>query len=173
MRSIKKVNNFLVSLRLSMSKMRVMKVIKENFFSVSGDRIQTFSDQKELQIKKSSAMPFTFKTVELCAVTINEKPQIRAREVCSALEYDAKTSKTANIIRVHYSLENITQKYQMSSVHTACILINWPKDSQKYNIYTNEEGMCELLLSNQQPKAKKLQKTLLQCVVSSCLTAIQ
>ena len=50
-----------------------MKVIKENFFSVSGDRIQTFSDQKELQIKKSSAMPFTFKTVELCAVTINEK----------------------------------------------------------------------------------------------------
>ena len=74
MRSIKKVNNFLVPLRLSMSKMRVMKVIKENFFSVSGDRIQTFSDQKELQIKKSSAMPFTFKTVELCAVTINEKP---------------------------------------------------------------------------------------------------
>ena len=127
---------------------------------MSGDRIQTFSNQKELQIKTSSVMPFTFKTVELCAVTINEKPYIRAREVCSPLEYDTKTSKTANIIRVHYSLENITQKYQMNSVNTACTLINWPKDSQKYDIYTSEEGICELFLLNQQPKAKKLQKTL-------------
>ena len=58
---------------------------------------------------------------------------------------DPKTSKTANIIKVHVSPENITQKYQMSSVHAACTPMNWPKDSQKYDIYTNEEGMHELL----------------------------
>ena len=93
-------------------------------------------------------MPFSSKAVELCVVTINERPWIRAREVCKALEYDAKTSKTANIIKAHCSPENITQKYQMSSVHTACTPINWPKYSQKYDIYTNEEAMYELLFSS-------------------------
>ena len=85
-------------------------------------------------IKMSSVMPFTFNAVELCVVTINEKPWIRDREVCRALEYDAKTSKTANIIKAHCSQENINQKYQMSSVHAACTQINLPKDSQKYYI---------------------------------------
>ena len=42
----------------------------------------------------------------------------------------------------------------MSSVHAACTLINWPNDSQKDDIYTNEEGIYELLFSSQQPKAK-------------------
>ena len=45
----------------------------------------------------SSVMPFTFYAVELCVVSINEKPWIHAREACSVLEYDTKTSKTANI----------------------------------------------------------------------------
>ena len=36
-------------------------------------------------------MPFTFSAVELCVVIINEKPSTRAREVCKALGYDAKT----------------------------------------------------------------------------------
>ena len=94
-------------------------------------------------------MPFTFNAVELRVVSINGKPWIRAREVCSALKYDTKTSKTANIIRVHCSPENITQKYQMSSVHAAYTPINLPKDSQKYDIYTNEERMYELLFSSQ------------------------
>ena len=42
----------------------------------------------------------------------------------------------------------------MSSVHAACTPINWPKDSQKDDSYTNEEGMYELLFSSQQSKAK-------------------
>ena len=42
----------------------------------------------------------------------------------------------------------------MSDVHAACKPINWPKDSQKYDIYTNEEGIYELLFSSQQSKAK-------------------
>ena len=46
----------------------------------------------------------------------------------------------------------------MSSVHAACTPINLPKDSQKHDIYTNEEGMYELLFSSQQPKAKDLRR---------------
>ena len=53
-------------------------------------------------------MPFVFKSVELCVVTINEKPWVRSREVCRALEYDAKTSETAKIINAHVSPENMT-----------------------------------------------------------------
>ena len=78
--------------------------------------------------------------------------------MCKAPEYDAKTPKTANIIKTHVSPENITQKYQMSSVHEACTPINWPKDSQKYDIYTNEEGIYELLFPSQQPKAKDFRR---------------
>ena len=96
----------------------------------------------------------------------------------------------------------------MSSVPAAGTPVDWPKDSQKFDIYINEEGMYELLFSSQQPKAKdsrahlsiglkthkrltftsmkkgcmsyyfpvnslrqRFQKTLLQCVVSSCLAA--
>ena len=103
-------------------------------------------------------MPFSFNAVELCVVTINEKPWVCTRELCRVLEYDAKTSKTVSIIKIRCSSENITQKYQMSSVHAACTPINWPKDSQKHDIYTDEEGMYELLFSSQQPKAKDFRR---------------
>ena len=42
--------------------------------------------QKELKIKMSSAMPFSFNAVELCVVTINEKPWTRAREFSGHLD---------------------------------------------------------------------------------------
>ena len=70
----------------------------------------------------------------------------------------AKTSKTVNILKACVRPENITQKYQMTSVRVACTPINWPKDSQKYDIYSNEEGMYELLFSSQQPKAKDFRR---------------
>ena len=54
----------------------------------------------------SSVMPFAFNAVELYVVTVDGKPWTRAKEVCRALKYDAKTSKTANIIRAHCSREN-------------------------------------------------------------------
>ena len=103
----------------------------------------------------SSVMPFTFNAVELCVVIIIEKPWIRAREVCKALEYDAKTSKTANIIRRHCSPENITRNYQMMGLVSETRPVNWPIDSQKYDICINEEGMIELLVRSQQPQAKE------------------
>ena len=103
-------------------------------------------------------MPFFFNAVDLCVVTINEKPWTRAREVCRGLGHDAKKSKTANIIMVHCSPKNFTQKYQMSSVHAASTPINWPKDLQKYNIYISKEGMYEIVFSSQQTKAKDFRK---------------
>ena len=98
-----------------------------------------------------SAMPFVLNAVELCIVTINEKPWAHTREVCRALEYG--TSKTANIIRAHCSPENINQKYQMMGLLSEMRPVNWPIDLQKYNIYINEEGMIELLVGSQQPLA--------------------
>ena len=102
-------------------------------------------------------MPFSFNAIELCVVTINEKPWTRAREVHRELEY-GKTTKTAHVIKAHVSLENYVQKYQMSSVPAAHTSTNWPKDSQKYDIYVNEEGMYEMLFSSQQPKAKDFRR---------------
>ena len=46
----------------------------------------------------------------------------------------------------------------MGSVHAACTPINWPKDLQKYDIFTNEEGMYELLFLSQQQKAKAFRR---------------
>ena len=36
--------------------------------------------------------------------------------------------------------------------------VNLPKDSQKYDLYINEEGMYELMFSSQQPLAKEFRK---------------
>ena len=36
--------------------------------------------------------------------------------------------------------------------------VNWPRDSQKLDLYINEEGMYELLFSSQQPKAKDFRR---------------
>ena len=55
-------------------------------------------------------MPFTFNTVELYVVTINEIPLIRAREVCNALEYN---KKAADLIKAFCSRENYAQKSQL------------------------------------------------------------
>ena len=60
-------------------------------------RYKKFFDlKKEQQIKMSSVMPFTFNTVDLCVVTIKEKPWTHAKEVYKALQYN---KKTADIIK--------------------------------------------------------------------------
>ena len=87
----------------------------------------------------SSVMPFAFNAEELCVVTINEKPWTRAREVCKAVRYE---KKTANIVKSYYSKENYNQKYQMSSVPAAGTPVDWPKDSQKFEIFTSMKKGC-------------------------------
>ena len=68
-------------------------------------RHKNFLTQKELQIKMSSVMPFSFNAVELCVVIINEKPWTRAKETYKALEYN---KKTADIVKTFCSRENCT-----------------------------------------------------------------
>ena len=103
----------------------------------------------------SSVMSFSSNAVELCVVTINEKCWMRAREVCRALEYN---KKTPDIVKAFFSKENYAQMYQMISVTAAGKPVDWPKDSQKYDIYIIEEGMYEILFSSQQPKAKDFRR---------------
>ena len=56
----------------------------------------------------SSVMTFSFNAVELCVVSINEKPGARAREVRRAFEYN---KKTADIVKAFCNQENYDQKY--------------------------------------------------------------
>ena len=51
------------------------------------------------------------------------------------MDYKQNTAKTGNIIRAHCSTENIAQKYQLTGVHAAGTPVNWPSDSQKYDLY--------------------------------------
>ena len=90
-------------------------------------------------------------------MTINEKPWTRVKEACRPLEY-GKATKTAHVIKAHVSPENYAQKYQMSSAPAAATPINWPEDSQKYDIYINEEAMYELVFGSQQPRAKDFRR---------------
>ena len=100
-------------------------------------------------------MPFSFKAVKLCVVIINKKSWTSVREVCKALRYE----KAARwVVRHHCIRENIQHKHQLAAAPTAGTTVNWPKDSQKLDLYINEEGMYELLFSSQQPKAKDFRR---------------
>ena len=46
----------------------------------------------------------------------------------------------------------------MNGVLAEVTPVDWPKESQKYDIYINEEGMHELLFSSQQPQTKDFRK---------------
>ena len=98
-----------------------------------------------------SLSPFTFNEVVLHVVTVDVKEWCRAKEVFRALEYDKKVSKTTNIIRARCNTENISKNYQLSSVLSSCTPSDWPKDSQKYGLHVNKEGLYELMFSSQQP----------------------
>ena len=98
-------------------------------------------------------MPFVFNAVELCVVTINEKPWTRAREVYRALEY-GKATKVADIVKHLCSRENHAHKWQLTEFVFEMNFMDWPKDSGKDDFYINEEGMYELVFGSKQPKAK-------------------
>ena len=56
-------------------------------------------------------MPFTFNAVQLCVVTINEKPRTRAREVCRALEY--QKGRARDVLKKHVSIESKQHKDEL------------------------------------------------------------
>ena len=105
----------------------------------------------------NALVPFTFNDRKLFTLTIDGKSWTRAKEICESLEYNKVTSKTANIIRAHCSIENITQKCQLIGVHDSCTPVLWPADSQKYDLYINEQGMYELVFKSEQNLAKDFQ----------------
>ena len=56
-------------------------------------------------------MPFPFKVVELCVVTINDKPWTRAEEVWKALEH--QKGRARNVLKKHVSIENKQHKHEL------------------------------------------------------------
>ena len=66
--------------------------------------------------------------------------------------------RPADVVRHLCSRENYAHKWQLTGFVSETKPVDWPKDLQKYDIYTNEEGMCELIFGSQQPKAKAFRK---------------
>ena len=93
----------------------------------------------------SSAMPLAFNIEELYVVTISEKSLARAREVCKALRYEKAARR---LVWHHCARENNQHKHQLVAEPTVGTTVNWPRDSQKLDLYINEEGRYELLFSS-------------------------
>ena len=65
-----------------------------------------------------------------------------------ALEY-GKATKVDDIVKHLCSRENYAQKYQLNEFVSETNFMDWPKDSRKDDYYNNEEGMYEIVFSNQ------------------------
>ena len=101
-------------------------------------------------------MPLSFNAVDLCVVTINEKPWTLAKEVCRALEY--KKGRARDVLKRLMSIKNKQQKHELEERVAAAHYLEWPKNSQPVDYCINEEGMYELLFLSQQPRAKDLRR---------------
>ena len=69
-----------------------------------------------------------FNAVELQTVNIDGKTCVRAKEVCRTLIL-GKTTKTADVVKHLYSLENCAQKCQLTEFLLKTKPVNWSKDS--------------------------------------------
>ena len=107
-----------------------------------------------------SLVPSTFNNTKVVTVKIKGKHWTRGREVCSGLEYQKKTSKTANIIRAYCDPENIRYKFELDVVLSDSTPVLWPSDSQKYDLYINEQGMHNLVLKSNMSNATDFAKAL-------------
>ena len=96
----------------------------------------------------------SFNSIKLFTVTINGKHWTRAKEICKSLKYE---KKTGNVIRDHVSNENTRYKCDFISVPETGTPVLWPADSQKYDLYINEQGMYELVCKSEQNLAKDFQ----------------
>ena len=103
----------------------------------------------------SALVPFTFNSIKLFTVTINGKHWTRAKEICQSFKYHRETG---HVIRDHCSCENIRHKYEL--VGLADTSVQWPKNSQKYEYYINEEVMHELVLKSTMSNATDFAKQL-------------
>ena len=79
----------------------------------------------------------------MCVATIDEKPWTRTREVCRTLIYD-KATKATDVVRHLCSKTNYAHKWQLTGLVSETKPVDWLIDSQKYDIYTNEEGIYDV-----------------------------
>ena len=107
-------------------------------------------------------MPFVFNAVELYPVTINEKPQICARDLCRALEY-GKATQAADVVKHLCSSENYTHKWQLTEHVSETNSMDWPKDSRKDVYYINEEGMYEIVFKVNSQRQEISEGTVAMC----------
>ena len=90
----------------------------------------------------SALVPFTFNSIKLFTITINDKPWTRAKEICQSLNY---ARNTPNIISDHISPENRAYKYQLVNLPSGGKSVKWPTDSRKDEYYINEQGIHEII----------------------------
>ena len=76
-------------------------------------------------------------------MSIDEKPWTRARKVCKTLEY-GKATKATDVVRHLCSKTNYAHKWQLTGLVSDTKPVDWLIDSQKYDIYTNEEGIYDV-----------------------------
>ena len=69
-----------------------------------------------------------------------------------------KATKVADVARHLCSKTNYAHKWQLIGLVSEMKPVDRPKDSQKYDIYINEEGMYETVFSSLQPKAKDFRR---------------
>ena len=86
----------------------LMYLLTLNFICVV--QRQNFFDQQELK-RMSSVMPLNFNAMELCVVTMNEKPWVHAREVCRALQY--QKGRARDVLKTYVSIENKQHKHEL------------------------------------------------------------
>ena len=127
------ISVFLDHVTTNLMDIRLQKVLPLKICSLC----KFFFSQKTTTIK-ISLVPFTFNAVKLQVVTVDGKETCRAKEVCRALENE---KKAGNVIHNHCSRENSAHKYELSKFLTAETFVSWPKESQKYNLYINEERL--------------------------------
>ena len=72
-------------------------------------------------------MQFSFNAVELCVVTINEKPWAHAKEACRALEF--KKGRARDVLKKHVSIENKQHKHELEGRAAAVRPVEWLKKS--------------------------------------------
>ena len=100
----------------------------------------------------NALVPFTFNDRKLFTLTIDGKSWTRGR-TRSSLGY-SKHTKTAHVIKDLCTAENIRKKDQLIGVLSDSTPVLWPADSQKYDLYINEQGMYELVFKSEQNLAK-------------------
>ena len=87
-------------------------------------------------------------------MNIYQKPWLRAREVCAALEY-SKKNKVTDIVKCLCTNTNYARQFQLDELTN---FVEWPEGSKKNGYYVNEEGIYEILFVSRQPKGKEFKK---------------